>query len=247
MIFYIITQDKPYDLLPYQIKSCRTNGASEIYCVQISNDPIDEEFIKKFSAKNLEIEKEAKTYEDAVNYVLYEKHIKPEAHDNIVFLSQNILFDKFKFIDKSTVEGMDYLAISTAKIDQTFELESHKYLFSPVPKKHTYQKYTLYKNGVIKFGDDIEYIRNKFGKFIPNSLKLDNPVVLAGRLIKENNKFRKSAKEIRTPEEQKDIYDNICKPCDHYKNSRCLLCGCHLKGVLNKIKYKSSHCPIKKW
>ncbi len=47
------------------------------------------------------------------------------------------------------------------------------------------------------------------------------------------------------------IYYNHCKPCEHFNDDTCELCGCNVNtntfGALNKIAMATEECPIKKW
>jgi len=35
-----------------------------------------------------------------------------------------------------------------------------------------------------------------------------------------------------------------CRGCEHWRDNRCLLCGCYLA---RKVAMKTEHCPIDKW
>jgi hypothetical protein len=48
----------------------------------------------------------------------------------------------------------------------------------------------------------------------------------------------------RTNEEAENIFETICKPCEHFRKGRCKICGCHLAA---KTAWKTAHCPIGKW
>ena len=65
-------------------------------------------------------------------------------------------------------------------------------------------------------------------------------------------RWREADYPTRTDEEVARIHAEHCgKPCDQLVGNRCRKCGCRVaaKGmaVLNKIKMRTEHCPLKKW
>lgn len=64
-------------------------------------------------------------------------------------------------------------------------------------------------------------------------------------------KWVDAGKPLRTDEEIVRIYDEICVPCEHFKEDSCGLCGCRLKrdvaNATNKIAMATEECPINKW
>ena len=55
----------------------------------------------------------------------------------------------------------------------------------------------------------------------------------------------------RTQEEVENILSTYCKPCEHYKDGICNVCGCKVNNlgiaILNKIKMQSQHCAKGLW
>lgn len=64
----------------------------------------------------------------------------------------------------------------------------------------------------------------------------------------------------RHPDEVKEIFEQHCKPCEHYepfdwsdtgRKGRCALCRCHVspnpEDLFNKITIPQASCPIDKW
>ncbi len=80
---------------------------------------------------------------------------------------------------------------------------------------------------------------------------LDKDVIsLIKRYREARKKFKESGEKIRKPEDMAYIYNEICKPCPHFQDSKltgssCGLCGCRLhptRLVLNKLAYLSEQC-----
>ena len=56
----------------------------------------------------------------------------------------------------------------------------------------------------------------------------------------------------RSEEEIENIYENICKPCEHYNaNGSCSMCGCRItrsqRALFNKLAMATESCPVDKW
>ena len=68
---------------------------------------------------------------------------------------------------------------------------------------------------------------------------------------KATKRWIKKGSTKRTDEEVNHIYDDICKPCQHFVKKSCKLCGCKVSksksGLTNKIRMATENCPIKKW
>jgi hypothetical protein len=64
-------------------------------------------------------------------------------------------------------------------------------------------------------------------------------------------KWKHLGSKMRTKDQVKYIYDDICKPCQYFEDDSCKLCGCRLKrdemSSFNKIAMATEGCPIKKW
>jgi len=42
----------------------------------------------------------------------------------------------------------------------------------------------------------------------------------------------------------------LCVACEHYVNKKCTKCGCGIKdeaGMIDKLSWESSTCPVGKW
>ena len=49
-------------------------------------------------------------------------------------------------------------------------------------------------------------------------------------------------------EEQYQERMNICQSCEHFKDNRCMKCGCKVGGdIVAKARWSSEDCPIGKW
>ena len=55
----------------------------------------------------------------------------------------------------------------------------------------------------------------------------------------------------RPPAEVERIYRECCKPCEHYDNGGCKLCGCCVSrkrlAIRNKLAMGTESCPIGRW
>lgn len=55
----------------------------------------------------------------------------------------------------------------------------------------------------------------------------------------------------RTPEEIDALYETHCKPCPQFVGEVCSRCGCGVhkrrRIWLNKLAWRSEHCPEGKW
>lgn len=63
-------------------------------------------------------------------------------------------------------------------------------------------------------------------------------------------KWNEHGGPLRTKQEIASIYNDICKPCEHFENGSCGVCGCRLaldRTSLNKIAMATEKCPIGKW
>jgi hypothetical protein len=63
-------------------------------------------------------------------------------------------------------------------------------------------------------------------------------------------KWVKAGKPLRSKKDILDIYENTCKPCEHFEGNSCGLCGCRLstdRTSFNKIAMATEECPIGKW
>jgi hypothetical protein len=50
----------------------------------------------------------------------------------------------------------------------------------------------------------------------------------------------------RSIEEINDIYDNICKKCEHFDDDICTVCWCNIRRntkKFNKLAFKNLTCP----
>jgi hypothetical protein len=60
---------------------------------------------------------------------------------------------------------------------------------------------------------------------------------------------------LRGEPEVRRIFQEHCRPCEHFEPrgddaGTCRLCGCRLKeagGILNKIRWATENCPAGKW
>jgi hypothetical protein len=42
----------------------------------------------------------------------------------------------------------------------------------------------------------------------------------------------------------------LCLACEHYVDKKCVKCGCSIKneaGMIDKLSWESSQCPVGKW
>jgi hypothetical protein len=72
-----------------------------------------------------------------------------------------------------------------------------------------------------------------------------------------HTKWLAAGRPTRSPERVAEIFDTLCRPCEHFEstgvdNGSCKLCGCALKrerGLLNKINMATEGCPAQpaKW
>jgi hypothetical protein len=74
----------------------------------------------------------------------------------------------------------------------------------------------------------------------------------AFRIAREFAKWTKAGNPVRTPKEIIRIFNNFCKPCEHFSVDHCKICGCKLNDGtgLNKILWATSSCPLEdnpKW
>ncbi len=75
-------------------------------------------------------------------------------------------------------------------------------------------------------------------------------ISLVKRYRESRKKFKESGEKIRKKEDMEYIYNEICKPCPHFNDSKltgssCKLCGCRLhptRLTLNKLAYLSEQC-----
>lgn len=247
MILYLIYENDKYDILPYQIKSFNMNSEpfEHKYIVQLGETKIENEYLQKFGGERLDVPASIKTYKDAINQILYTMHISVKKNNKVIFVNDSIFLTNFKFQNFRRSKSGSIITVDTSIIDEDFLVDDAKYVYMTGGVQRTH--YTTYREGFIEFDDNIEYIKNKFNKFLPNILKTDSVITMGKRFLKENKKFRRAGKPTRTKEEHNDILNNICKPCEQYNKGRCKLCGCKLEGFVNKIKYATSHCPINKW
>lgn len=70
------------------------------------------------------------------------------------------------------------------------------------------------------------------------------------RYVSARVKWHAAGKPERTDEEVARIYNEVCKPCTHFKQLKgdlgwCKLCQCNLNlgNTLNKIRWATEECP----
>jgi len=75
-----------------------------------------------------------------------------------------------------------------------------------------------------------------------------------GRYFSARQRWEQAGKPERSDEEVQRIYEQVCKPCEHYKrltteHGWCKLCKCSLNlgSKLNKIRWATESCPVDKW
>jgi len=255
---------KPYEFFPYQIKSLRRAGFKQVVCVQSGKEIIEEYVIEKFGATSLFIEQKMKQA-DIFDYIIYNFVINKKGR--AIILNNRIILDNFEFsANKRDPSGCVYM-LDPEKMDEHDSVQDG-FEDIEVLKRVKARQYIYYHNGVIDLKNSgihpsrLRVTRNDFTKFIPKIVKKDGVIDLGKRFYKERKKFKKAGKVVRTQEQINAIYE-ICTgnkkekipPCEHFRKNRrnadgkCGLCGCAInkKGLINKIKYGTTRCPVKKW
>jgi len=67
--------------------------------------------------------------------------------------------------------------------------------------------------------------------------------------VRERREWKAAGKPMRPAKLIKYIYENICKPCEHFdgEQSRCNVCGCFIKmegEAWNKLAWATTRCPL---
>lgn len=68
----------------------------------------------------------------------------------------------------------------------------------------------------------------------------------------ERRRWVKAGKPVRSPERVAEIFETLCRPCEHFRRTRdeagaCAVCGCGIKKagkLLNKALFATASCPL---
>ena len=71
-----------------------------------------------------------------------------------------------------------------------------------------------------------------------------------GRYAAEIQTWLAAGRPVRSDERVREIYETICRPCEHFnqERERCKACGCKLglsrRALFNKLRMATTSCPL---
>jgi len=73
----------------------------------------------------------------------------------------------------------------------------------------------------------------------------------ASRYVSAAARWQAAGRPERSAEEVAAIYEQVCQPCEYFRQGSCGKCGCRIAksgaALANKIRMQTENCPIGKW
>jgi hypothetical protein len=86
-------------------------------------------------------------------------------------------------------------------------------------------------------------------------MKRGNMSIIKDKVIQfmqEREQWIRAGRPMRSRPKIRQLYDEVCKSCEHFGNDECDVCGCRIKRntrFMNKLAWATTECPLNppKW